>query len=179
MLSMRISARSTGNNIPAIHAHFARVTCNKKGGNQHKIPYAMTFSYVHPPIDNVPPEFRVDVPEETVIDIKGIITVEEAIAVYLQAFRQKFQSREGRKQRSICLQYFQRYLVAQGHSMMVRDLTLADGQGFLDSLTNHYNGLPLKPSELKKYRSGLRSFSRFLHELGIIGENVFLAVTMK
>lgn len=34
--------------------------------------------------------------------------------------------------------------------MKLRDLTVNDGQGFIDSLVNHYNGLPLRPSETKK-----------------------------
>jgi site-specific recombinase XerD len=120
--------------------------------------------------------YYVDVLEEATLAKKGISTVEEAIEVYMEAFRQKFHSQDNRKQRRICLQYFQRYLTKQGHSMKLKDLTLVDGQSFLDSLTNHYNCLPLRPSEVRKYRSGLRSFSRFLHLSRIILENVFLAV---
>ena len=63
--------------------------------------------------------------------------------------------------------------------MKLRDLNVKDGQGFINSLVNRYNGLPLKSSEIKKYRSALRSFSRFLHGLGIIEENIFLKVMMK
>ncbi len=173
---MSVTTSSTGNINAVIHTHSARITLIKKGGNQHKIPYSMGFSYQHPPVDNVPPAFRVDLPEKINVESQEIETLEEAIEVYMQAFRQKFQSREGRKQRRICLQYFQRYLVAKEHSMRLADLTIRDGQGFIDGLVNHYDGHPLRPSQIKKYRSAIRSFSRFLYEVGIIKENVFLTV---
>jgi site-specific recombinase XerD len=136
----------------------------------------MAIMYEHPPIDNVATTYHVDTPVAAKNSGKGIETVEKAIEVYMQAFHEKFHSPMGRKQRRICLRYFQRYLVSQGHSMQLKDLSVQDGQGFIDSLRNHYNGLPLKPSEIKKYRSAIRSFSRFLHQLGIIEENIFLAV---
>lgn len=136
----------------------------------------MTFSYVHPPVDNARADYQVDAPEETDLEIAKIETVEEAIEVYMQAFRQKFQSREGRKMRRICLLYFQGYLVTQRHSMKLKALTVNDGQSFIDSLVNHYNGLPLRPGEIKKYRSAIRSFSRFLHQIGVIEANIFLPV---
>ncbi len=60
--------------------------------------------------------------------------------------------------------------------MKLKELNVKDGQGFIDNLRNHYNGSPLRPSEIKKYRSAIRSFSRFLHQLGIIEENIFLAI---
>jgi hypothetical protein len=59
---------------------------------------------------------------------------------------------------------------------MLNDLTLADGQRFIDSLTNHYNGLPLRPSQKKKYRSALRSFSRFLVGSKIIQDDVLVGL---
>ena len=132
--------------------------------------------YEHPPVDNVATTYHVDTPDATENLSKDVETVEEAAEVYMQAFRQKFQSPIGRKQRKICLRYFQRYLVSQGYSMKLKNLNVRDGQGFIDSLRNHYNGLPLKPSEIKKYRSAIRSFSRFLHQVGIIEENIFLTV---
>jgi hypothetical protein len=159
-----------------MHTCYARVTFVKKGENQHKIPYSTAIMYEHPPIDNVASIYHVDSPDATENAVKTIETVEGAIDVYMQAFHEKFQSPAGRRQRRICLRYFQRYLVSQGHSMKLMELTIRDGQGFIDNLRNHYNGLPLKPSELKKYRSAIRSFSRFLHQSGIIEENVFLAV---
>jgi site-specific recombinase XerD len=133
--------------------------------------------YQHPPIDNVAAIYHMDTPNATENAVKAIVSVEEAIEVYQEAFGQKFRSSKGRIQRKICLQYFQQYLVTHGHSMKLKELTINDGQGFIDSLVNHYNGLPLKPSETKKYRSAIRSFSRFLHQLGLIEENVFLMVS--
>jgi hypothetical protein len=154
------------------------VTLHKKGGNQHKIPYAIGLTYQHPPVDNVASEYWVEVLNEDDA-IKTIETVEQAIEVYLQAFRQKFQSQENRKQRRICLQYFQRYLVEQGHSMKLKDLTLFDGQGYIGSVVNQYNGLPLSDAQMRKYRSALRSFSRFLHDLGALEANVFLPLAKR
>jgi site-specific recombinase XerD len=136
----------------------------------------MTIMYEHPPVDNVASTYYVDTPDATENLSKDVETVEEAIEVYLRAFHEKFQSPAGRRQRRICLRYFQRYLVSQGHAMKLKELTITDGQGFIDSLVNHYNGLPLKPSEIKKYRSAIRSFSRFLHQTGIIEKNIFLAI---
>jgi site-specific recombinase XerD len=128
------------------------------------------------PCFNVRPEFQVDVPKDVKKATKEIHSVEEAIDLYMQAFHQKFSSKMGRMQRRICLQSFYRYLVAEGHSMEVKELTLSDGQRYLDSLTNHYNSLPLSASQTKKYCSALRSFSRFLHDLGIVEENLFLTI---
>ena len=132
--------------------------------------------YEHPPADNVASTYYVDTSDATGNLSKDIETVEKATEVYMQAFHEKFQSPAGRRQRRICLQYFQRYLVSQGHSMKLKELNVKDGQGFIDNLRNHYNGSPLRPSEIKKYRSAIRSFSRFLHQLGIIEENIFLAI---
>src|SRR4051812_45290113 len=124
--------RCTGNIIPAIHSHSSRVTCNKKGGNQNKIPYSIGIAYTHPPVDNVPLDFRVEVPEGTEIANQKIETVEEAIDVYWQAYCQKFHSREGRRHRKRSLQMFLQYLTAKGHSLKLKDITLAEGQGFLE-----------------------------------------------
>jgi hypothetical protein len=114
--------------------------CNKKGGNQHKIPYTMAFRYVHPPIDNVASDYYVDIPKGPDAAIEAIETVEQAIEVYLQAFYQKFHRIEGRRHRKRSLHIFHQYLTEQGHSLKVKDITLAHGQGFLDSLTNHCAG---------------------------------------
>ncbi len=138
----------------------------------------MTCAYVHPPVYNVPPEFQVDVPKEIKTTSREVQTVEEAIEVYMQAFHQKFQSKEGRRHRRQSLELFLQYLAAHGNSLKLTELTLTDGQDFIDSLVNRKNDMPLRFSEKKKYRSALRSLSRFLYILGIIEENVFLPITM-
>jgi site-specific recombinase XerD len=102
--------------------------------------------------------------------------VDEAIEMYLQAFYQKFHNREGRRHRKRSLQMFLQYPTKRGHSLEIKDLTRSDGQGFLDSLTNHFDGTPLTTNQKKKYRNALRSFSRFLHQMGIMEENMFLVV---
>ena len=157
----------------------ARVTCNKKGGNQHNIPYTMTCIYVHPPVDSVPSELQVDVLVEDQSAIQVVATIEEAIEVYMQAFRRKFRSREGTQQRRRNLQRFLRYLNAQGRSLELKDLTFSDGQHFLDTLTNSSTGLPLSPNLNKQYRSALRSFSRFLQKAGIIEKDLFFPLRIK
>jgi site-specific recombinase XerD len=153
--------------------------CNKKSENPYKIPYALTITYEHPPVDSVPTELRVDVPMETEIISQAMLTVEEASAVYLEAFNQKFHSQDGRRRRQRSLLMFQHYLTAQGHSLRIADLTTTDGQGFLDSLTSYYDGMPLKDSSKLTYCNALRSFSRFLHHLGVMEENVFLRVKIE
>ena len=60
--------------------------------------------------------------------------------------------------------------------MKLKHLTSHDGQDFIDSLVNRYTGSPLGAGGIKRYRSAIRSFSRFLYEAGIIKENVFLTV---
>jgi site-specific recombinase XerD len=102
-----------------------------------------------------------------------------AVELYLQAFYEKFHSKEGQRHRKRSLQMFLQYLTAQGHSLKIADLTLADGQGFLESLTNHFDGTPLTTNQKKKYRNALRSFSRFLHDLGLVEGNVFLQVRIE
>ena len=84
--------------------------------------------YEHPPVDNVASAHHVDTPDTTENSSNQVETVEEAIEIYMQAFHEKFQGKVGRRQRRICLRYFQRYLVSQGHSMQIRDLSVTDGQ---------------------------------------------------
>jgi site-specific recombinase XerD len=134
----------------------------------------MTIMYERPPVDNVRPEFQVDVPDEATSDVMEIKTVDEAIEVYLQAFQQKFQSCEGRRHRKRSLEMFLQYLTTQGHSLKLQDLTPTDGCGFLDNLTNHYDGRPLKAASKTKHWNAIRSFSRFMHQTGLIEENIFL-----
>jgi site-specific recombinase XerD len=100
--------------------------------------------------------------------------VDGAIEVYLRAFQQKFQSREGRRHRQRSLELFLQYLTTQGHSLKLTDLTPADGRGFLQSLTNHCDGRPLKATSKTKHWNAIRSFSRFLYQTGTIRENIFL-----
>lgn len=136
----------------------------------------MAFTYVHPPVDNVAFEYYVDVPDSTDIEIEKIETVEKAIEVYIRAFCEKFQSRWGRDRRRLSLQHFQQYLVTQGHSMRLMDLTRNNGQSFIDNLVNQYNGSPLGAGGIKRYRSALCSFSRFLQQMGLLEENIFLGI---
>jgi hypothetical protein len=79
-----------------MHVRSNRVTLNKKGGNHHKIPYRLTLTYEHPPVDNVASEYWVEVPKGLEDAAQLIQTVDKAIEMYLQAFYQKFHSKEGR-----------------------------------------------------------------------------------
>lgn len=133
----------------------------------------MAIMYNHPPADNVRPEFQVDVPMNIDGSAKQVETVNQAIKVYLQAFQQKFQSREGTRHRIRSLAMFLQYLTSQGHSLKLQDLTLTVGGGFLHSLTNNYDGMPLKAASKTKYWNAIRSFSRFLYQTGLIKENIF------
>lgn len=136
----------------------------------------MKIMYEHPPVDNVRPEFQVDVRTDIRGVAKEVKMIDEAVEMYLQAFNQKFPSKEGRRHRQRSLAMFLQYLTAQSHSLKLQDLTPIDGQGFLQSITNHYDGMPLKSNSKIKYWSAIRSFSRYLHQMALLKENIFLSL---
>jgi hypothetical protein len=55
--------------------------------------------YVHPQVDQAPPRYPVQVQ----LDVRHVRSVEEAVKLYLTAFRQQFISEEGAARRALWL----------------------------------------------------------------------------
>jgi hypothetical protein len=95
-------------------------------------------------------------------------TIEEAVELYLAAFRQQFTGQYQLRRRADRLSRFVTYLKEQNHSLRLVDLTYEDGRAFLDTRVNDYTGGPLSPSIWKGYKSALRSLSRFLRNAQLL-----------
>lgn len=105
--------------------------------------------------------------------------VEEAIELYLAAFREQFTGVHGAYRRRYALSRFLGYLRGQNHSLNLIDLKFEDGQEFLDSLHNAYTGAPITRAIKKQYKSALRSFSRFLLNTGLVKSDLFFTLEMQ
>lgn len=102
-----------------------------------------------------------------------MLSVDEAIEAYLEAYQDEFVSQHGLMKRKRFLYRFLDYLKAQNHSLKLRDLTYEDGQSFLDSLVNAYTKRSLSPDSRKHYKHKLRMFGRFLCNSKLIDGDVF------
>jgi hypothetical protein len=60
--------------------------------------------------------------------------------------------------------------------MKLVDLTLEDGQDFLDSITHTFYGGELSPATRKGYKCALRSFSRFLANSSLVEDDLFFSL---
>jgi hypothetical protein len=105
-----------------------------------------------------------------------VFAVEEAAELYLAAFRQQFPGPFAAKARVKQLSCFLAYLQTHHHSMQLIDLGLEDGRAFLDTLVNAYTRKPVSLPIRQKYKSALRSFSRFLVTSNLIEEDIFFAL---
>lgn len=150
----------------------SRVIHHKKGGSSYRIPFEIDLVYDDPVVDTVAPKYRISLASEDSSGWEQIRTVEEALEVYMTAYRAQ-RTALGSQRREQNLRRFLSYLEAQGHSMQVCDLRYEDGQEFLNVFVNAYSAQPVSPSKKKRYRSALRSFSRFLVQYEIIEQNVF------
>jgi hypothetical protein len=70
-------------------------------------------------------------------------TVEEAIALYMEAFRSKYNSQLHAQRREWNLGRFVDFLRSRGHTVRLAELRMADAQDFLDRLVNARNGAAL------------------------------------
>lgn len=102
-----------------------------------------------------------------------IETVTEAVTLYTVAFHQQFSGVYGPARKQAYLHRFLTYLQEHQHSMRVVDLTLADGQQFLSSLVNRRNSTRLSRYMIKRYKSALRTFSRFLYQANLLSQDIF------
>lgn len=144
----------------------------KNSGNSYVIPFELPFLYVAPQVDNVGPDrlvAPVDIPQQ-------VESVEEAIDLYLAAFREQFMGVHGADRKRWALSRFLAYLQAQNHSLRLAELTVADGEAFLDSLHHAYTDMPMSLQTSTRYKSALRSFSRFLFHAELMQEDVFFAL---
>ena len=55
--------------------------------------------------------------------------------------------------------------------MKLADLTLEDGQSFLDSIEHAYHGGQISPATKKGYKCALRSLTRFLANSSLVQED--------
>lgn len=105
---------------------------------------------------------------------KGVETIEEGIMFYMEAYRRQFESVDTATRRENCLNRFLSYLMSNGHSLGLADLTHTDGQTFIDTLTNTWDkSRKLSKSRRRRYRGALRSFTWFLAKSGVISTDVF------
>ena len=74
----------------------------------------MTVEYVHPPTDNVPERYRVDPLQEGRDKAAAVNTVEEGIALYMEAFRTKYESQLHAQRREWSLARFVGFLKSAG-----------------------------------------------------------------
>jgi hypothetical protein len=100
------------------------------------------------------------------------LTIPEAIAIYVDAYNQQFANAHHQARKHRHLHRFLAHLIASQHSLFLADLTLADGQGFLDKLVKQ-DGTPFAPSVRQDHQSTLRTLSRFLFQLGLTATDVF------
>ena len=123
----------------------------------------------------MPPQLVVDV---SVLSLKvdpSTFTVREAVELYVATYNQQFANVAHQVRKRTRLQRFLTHLEASHHSMHVADLTLADGQGFLDALVKQ-DGTPFASSVRQDHQSVLRTFSRFLYQAGLLCEDIFFAL---
>jgi len=136
-------------------------------------------AYEQPRSDCVPLVSQVDVPEELLHSAVEIETVDEAIELYLEAYRMKFPSEEGLARKARRLRRFASYLEDSGHSMKLTDLRYEDGQRFMDSLVNAKDGNSLSLHNKRRLRGALRSLSRFLAAAGLLNGDLFFNLRIR
>ena len=108
----------------------------------------------------MPPKFQVHA--EDLTTTTGIETIRSAVEMYINAFGKQFTGKHGVSRKTLYLHRFVAYLVDQGHSMKLADLTAEDGHNFFASLNHAYNSAPMSPQTEKRYKCALRSLGRFL-----------------
>jgi site-specific recombinase XerD len=150
--------------------------CYKKGSDLYSIPFGIPFTYTPLEIDQVPQSMQVQPIHST--RQAHVDTIEEAVQMYLEAYSKQFSGQHGPYRKRLFLDRFVTFLKEQGHSMKLADLTLEDGQSFLDSLANTFHGGRLSSGTKKGYKCALRSFSRFLANSGFAEGNLFFSLTI-
>jgi site-specific recombinase XerD len=137
------------------------------------IPLEISFGFVIPKADTVPPNMRVTplTPKEST-RYRGRM-VEDAVELYMGRFVRRYTNEREQRRRRETLERFLHFLQQRGGPVVPTDLTREDGQAFMASLIKSNTGKPLAPSSQMRFLSGLRTFSRFLYDSGLIEEDVF------
>lgn len=138
----------------------------------------MSCQYLHPQIDQVPQRMLVDVTQLSTVQYQTITSIPEAVDLYLAVFGQQFTGSHGPARKQYYLYRFIAQLKAENHSMRLTDLTLNDGRQFLASLVNAYDGTPLSQYGLGRYKSALRTWSRYLFQSRLLTDDIFFHLTV-
>lgn len=109
---------------------------------------------------------------------KGVKTIGEGLKLYMEAYRRQFESEQTAERRESRINRFLAYLESRGHTLLLADLTYKDGQTFIDTLTNTRDGSKLSPATRQEFKSGLRSFTRFLTKSGVIPVDIFFELSV-
>lgn len=149
--------------------------CYKKGSDLYSIPFDIPFTYTPLQIDSVPQSMQVQ--STHVTRQANVETIEEAVDLYLEAFEKQF-SVSGLHKKRLFLGRFVKFLKDRGHSMKLADLTLEDGQSFLDSIADAFHGGKLSPATKKRYKCAIRSFSRLLTNTRLVQEDLFFSLRL-
>jgi site-specific recombinase XerD len=148
----------------------------KKGSDLYSIPFDIPFTYAPLQIDQVPQSMQVQPTRST--RQASVETIEDAVQLYLEAYEKQFTGQYGIRNKRLFLQRFVTFLKGHGHSMKLADLTLDDGQSFLDSLEHAFHGGQMSPATKKRYKCAVRSFSRFLANSRLVEDDLFFALTI-
>ena len=138
--------------------------CHKKSSDLYSIPFDIPFTYTPLQIDSVPYSMQVQPTGST--RQANVETIEEAIQLYLEAYGKQFVGEYGLRNKRLFLKRFVVFLRGQGHSMKLADLTLEDGQSFLDSIEHSFHGGQTSPMMQKGYKCALGRLLRVALRVG-------------
>jgi hypothetical protein len=150
--------------------------CHKTSGNDYRIPFELPFSIPTDTTRDVSPLLFIDATLVKSKELDHIVTVEDAIQLYLTTFPKQFSGKDTLKKKCRILNRLLEHLRQRGHAQLVSDITREDGQSLLDSLQNSYTSGGLKQGTRHRYGSILRTFSRFLFDTGLHPDDVFRSV---
>jgi hypothetical protein len=161
----------SGHNLSTPHS--THVTKNKKGGNSWTVPYRVPFTHENVQGYDVTESQQVKPLTDVSEILESASSVDDAIQLYLDAFSRQFIGKHGLIRKRQYLQRFKDHLTVRGHTLQTADLSLDDGQRFIDGLTNKFTGAPVSDDKRNRYKGALRSLSRFLFLGGMINQDVF------
>lgn len=151
--------------------------CHKTSGTDYRIPFELPFQIPTVTPHDISPLLLVDATLIRQNSLVDIVTVEDAISLYLTTFSQQFFGQDTLKKKRRILNRFLKYLQQSRHSQLIDELTTEDGQLFMDSLDNIYTGRRLTAGTRRRYGGVLRTFGRFLFDTGLHEDDVFGIVT--
>ena len=153
--------------------HSTRVIQNKKGGNSWTVPFRVPFTHEDVQGYDVTEAQQVKPLTDVSEILESASSVDDAIQLYLDAFSRQFIGKHGLIRKRQYLQRFKDHLTERGRTLQTTDLSLEDGQRFIDGLTNKFTGAPVSDDKRNRYKGALRSLSHFLFLGGMIDHDVF------